>query len=147
MVYLTKTVSFSAAHRLYNPAWSLETNLEVFGKCANPGGHGHNYRLEVTLRGRPDPETGMVINLREVKRVVMEHFWEKCDHRDFNHDVEFMRGRIPTSENVVMAAWEVLEPEFPPGSLYRLRLFETEDNAVEYFGPERTGDGSPSTGA
>ena len=137
VLYLTKKVSFSAAHRLYREDWSEEKNRRVFGKCARPGGHGHNYVLEVTVRGTADPETGMVLDLKEMKDVIHREFWVKCDHRDLNRDVEFLRGRLPTAENLVQAAWEVLEPAFPPGMLYRLRLHETDRNAVEYFGPER----------
>jgi 6-pyruvoyltetrahydropterin/6-carboxytetrahydropterin synthase len=134
-LYLTKRMPFCAAHRIFNPAWSDEKNLQVFGKCATPGGHGHNYVLEVTVRGVPNPETGMVIDLKELKEVMVREFWSRCDHRDFNHDVDFMRGRIPTAENIAVAAWQVLDPHLPPGVLYRVRLHETERNIVEYFGP------------
>lgn len=145
-LYLTKKVTFSAAHRLYRDDWSDEENRRVFGKCARPGGHGHNYVLEVTLRGRPDPETGMVLDLKEMKEIIHREFWEKCDHHDFNRDVALLKGRIPTAENIVMAAWEVLEPVFPHGMLFRLRLHETDRNAVEYFGPARS-DGMPDDAA
>ncbi len=134
-LYLTKRVAFSAAHRLHNPAWSEEQNLQVFGKCARPGGHGHDYVLEVTVRGRPDPGTGMVIDLGELKGIIRREVWSRCDHRDMNADVDFMKGRIPTAENIAVAMWEALEPALPPGLLYRLRLYETERNVVEYFGP------------
>lgn len=136
LIHLTKRMAFCAAHRLYKPEWSDEKNLAVFGKCATPAGHGHNYLLEVTVRGRPDPETGMVIDLKEMKRIILREFWEKCDHRDFNRDVEFMRGRIPTAENIAIAAWDVLAPAFPPGLLYRVRIQETERNVAEYYGPD-----------
>ncbi len=134
-LYLTKRIGFCAAHRLANPDWTEEKNRTVFGKCATPGGHGHNYVLEVTVRGVPDPGTGMVIDLKEMKEIILREFWRKCDHRDFNRDVPFMQGRIPTAENIAVAAWEVLAPALPPGSLYRLRLLETDRNVVEYFGP------------
>jgi 6-pyruvoyltetrahydropterin/6-carboxytetrahydropterin synthase len=135
-LYLTKKVGISAAHRLHNAAWSEEKNLAVFGKCARPGGHGHNYVLEVTVCGRADPDTGMVIDLKTMKEIIRREVWARCDHRDFNRDVPFMKGRIPTAENIVIAMWEVLEPAFGKGILYRLRLHETDRNVVEYYGPE-----------
>ena len=140
VIYLSKRVSFCAAHRLFNPGWSDEKNESIYGACARPGGHGHNYVLEVTVRGVPDPATGMVIDLKQVKSVVMREFWEKCDHRDMNRDVEFMIGRIPTAENIVMAAWDVLAPHLEGGELHRLRLHETDRNYVDYYGPDTEGD-------
>jgi len=146
-LYLTKKVAICAAHRLHNPAWSDERNLAVFGKCARPGGHGHNYVLEVTVCGRADPETGMVIDLKEMKETIRREVWSKCDHRDFNRDVPFMKGRIPTAENIAIAIWEVLEPAFGRGTLFRIRLHETERNVVEYFGPgERAAAGGAGAG-
>ena len=136
-LYLTKRIAFSAAHRLYNPAWDDARNAAVFGKCATEGGHGHNYVLEVTVRGKPDPQTGMVVDLKHLKAVMVREFWERCDHRDFNKDVDFMRGRIPTAENIAVAAWEVLEPALPWGILYRVRILETDRNVVDFYGPER----------
>lgn len=136
-LYLTKRIAFCAAHRLHNEAWDQARNAAVFGKCATEGGHGHNYVLEVTVRGKPDPQTGMVIDLKHLKAVIVREFWERCDHRDFNHDVDFMQGRIPTAENIAVAAWEVLEPALPPGLLYRIRLHETDRNVVDFYGPER----------
>ena len=135
-LYLSKKMGFCAAHRLAKPEWSDEKNLAVFGKCATPAGHGHNYVIEVTVRGRPDPETGMVIDLKEMKQIILREFWERCDHRDFNQDVDFMRGILPTAENIAIAAWKVLAPAFPPGMLYRVRLQETDRNLAEYFGPD-----------
>jgi len=142
VVFLTKEVEFSAAHRLANPAWSEERNREVFGPCSNPQGHGHNYRLQVTVRGRIDPETGMVLDLKRLKEIVNGEFREKCDHRDFNRDVEFMRGILPTAENIVIKAWELIEPHLEPGSLHHVRLYETDRNFVDYYGPT----GAPSLG-
>jgi 6-pyruvoyltetrahydropterin/6-carboxytetrahydropterin synthase len=129
VVFLTKEVEFSAAHRLANPSWSEERNREVFGPCANPEGHGHNYRLQVTVKGRIDPETGMVLDLKRLKRVVHEQFRDRCDHRDF------MRGVLPTAENIVLKAWELIEPHLEAGSLHHLRLYETDRNFVDYYGP------------
>jgi 6-pyruvoyltetrahydropterin/6-carboxytetrahydropterin synthase len=145
IVHLTKEVAFSAAHRLVNPAWSEEKNREVFGPCANPGGHGHNYRLLVTVKGTVDPDTGMVIDLKHVKETVHKEFISKCDHRDFNRDVEFMRGVIPTAENIVMRAWALIEPHLEPGSLYRLRLYETDRNYVDCHG-QGPPEGVPGSG-
>lgn len=138
-VYLNKQVAFCAAHRLHNPKWSDAENLAVYGACARPGGHGHNYVLEVTVKGKPDPATGMVVDLKRVKEVVMREFWEKVDHRDFNRDVDFMRGRIPTTENIAIAAWEVLAPHIEGGELHRIRLYETDRNWADYYGPESPG--------
>jgi 6-pyruvoyltetrahydropterin/6-carboxytetrahydropterin synthase len=135
VVFLTREVEFSAAHRLAHPAWSEARNREVFGPCSHPPGHGHNYRLQVTVKGGVDPETGMVLDLKQLKRIVHEEFRDKCDHRDFNRDVEFMHGILPTAENIVMRAWELIEPHLAPGSLYHLRLYETDRNFVDYYGP------------
>ena len=134
-LFITRKISFSAAHRLYNPAWSDERNEAVFGACARPGGHGHDYVLEVTLRGVPDPETGMVVDLKRVKEIVRERFWAAVDHRDLNADVPFLAGKVPTAEHLAVAAWELLAPAFA-GALFRIRLHETEKNIVDYYGPE-----------
>lgn len=133
---LTRRVAFCASHRLFRPDWTDEENLRVFGKCAHPGGHGHNYELELTLRGQVNPETGMVMDLKDVKEILRREFFEQVDHRDLNTDVDFMRGRIPTAENIVIAAWERLSPHFPEGMMMRLRLHETANNYVEYHGPQ-----------
>jgi 6-pyruvoyltetrahydropterin/6-carboxytetrahydropterin synthase len=135
VVFLTREIAFSAAHRLANPAWSDQRNREVFGDCAHPAGHGHNYRLQVTVRGGVDPDTGMVLDLKRLKEIVHREFRDRCDHRDFNRDVDFMQGIIPTAENIVMRAWELIEPHVGKGNLHRLRLYETERNFVDFFGP------------
>lgn len=133
-VYVTRTVHFNAAHRLHNPAKSDEWNRAAFGKCNSPNWHGHNYVLEVTVAGEPDPETGYVIDLSELKRIVEEKIVSKCDHANLNLDVDFMQGIMPSTENFVVAIWRELEPELPSGSLNVVRLYETERNMAEYRG-------------
>lgn len=133
-VYVTRRVHFNAAHRLHNPEKTADWNAATYGKCNSPNWHGHNYLLEVTLRGEPDPETGYVLDLSELKRIVEERVVAKCDHANLNLDVDFMRGILPSSENFAVAIWRELEPVLPPGSLYSVRLFETERNYVEYRG-------------
>jgi 6-pyruvoyltetrahydropterin/6-carboxytetrahydropterin synthase len=137
MVYVTRRATFSASHRLYNPNLSEEKNFEVFGKCANPNGHGHNYVLEVTVGGEPNSETGYVIDLSKLKLIIKQEILDKVDHKHLNHDVEFLRGVIPTAENIVKAFWAILAPRIPEGKLVSLRLRETENNIVEYRGEER----------
>lgn|SRR5690606_10195885 len=134
LVYVTRRVHFNAAHRLHNPNRSDEWNRRVFGKCNSPNWHGHNYVLEVTVAGEPDPETGYVIDLSELKRIVEEKIVSKCDHANLNLDVDFMQGIMPSTENFVVAIWRELEPELPSGSLNVVRLYETERNMAEYRG-------------
>jgi 6-pyruvoyltetrahydropterin/6-carboxytetrahydropterin synthase len=133
-VTVTRLVRFNAAHRVHNPALSDEENTRLFGRCNNPNWHGHNYTLEVSLTGEPDPVTGFVIDLGLVKRIVEREYVDLVDHRNFNLDVPFMAGVIPSTENVVVACWRVLEPALKPARLTRLRLWETENNYVEYEG-------------
>lgn len=134
LVYVTRRVHFNAAHRLHNPNRSDEWNRRVFGKCNSPNWHGHNYVLEVTVAGEPDPETGYVIDLSELKRIVEEKIVSKCDHANLNLDVDFMQGIMPSTENFVVAIWRELEPALPSGSLNVVRLYETERNMAEYRG-------------
>lgn len=134
MVYVTRKAHFAAAHRLYNPAWSEEENYRVFGKCNNPNGHGHNYDLEVTVAGYPPNETGMVIDLKELAEIVDREVIERVDHKHLNLDVDFMKGVIPTAENIAMAFWKILESRIPHGKLYSIKLYESENNMVEYRG-------------
>jgi 6-pyruvoyltetrahydropterin/6-carboxytetrahydropterin synthase len=138
-VVVTRRVHFNAAHRLHNPARSAAWNKRVFGPCNNPRWHGHNYVLEVSVRGRPDPETGFVIDLAELKRLLMERIADVCDHRNLNEEVPFLRGIIPSTENLVIAFWREIEPHLPSGKLHRVRLYETERNFADYHGP-MTGD-------
>jgi len=134
MVYLTRRVSFSASHRLWSKDLSEEENLALYEKCANPNGHGHNYVLEVTVRGMPHPQTGMVLNLTGLKDIINTHVVDWVDHRHLNHDVPWLEGSIPTTEVLVVKFWERLERAFPKGLLYEVKLFETENNSASYRG-------------
>ena len=131
---LTKTFEFSASHRYYRPEWSEEENLRVFGKCAYPNGHGHNYLLEVTVQGPVDPVTGMVMNLVEVKRVV-EDVLSEFDHKHLNEDMEYFKDRIPTTENLAVTLWNLIGNRPLGGArLAGVRLHEDEDLYVEHSG-------------
>ncbi len=134
MVYVTRKAHFSAAHRLFNPAWSDERNAAVFGKCNNPKGHGHNYEIEVTVAGDPPRETGMVIDLKKLGDIIESELIEEVDHKHLNEDVEFLRGVIPTAENMAIAFWKLLSPKIPEGRLVSIKLYESENNFVEYRG-------------
>lgn len=134
MVYLTRRVTFSAAHRLWSEELTEEKNYAVYDKCANPNGHGHNYVLEVTVRGEPDARTGMVMNLSEMKEIINEQVIGWVDHKHLNYDVPWLEGVIPTAEMLVIKFWERLERAFPAGLLYEVRLQETENNYAAYRG-------------
>lgn len=134
MVYVTRRATFSASHRLYNPNFSNEKNFEIFDKCANPMGHGHNYVLEVTIAGDPKKETGYVIDLSKLKQIIKKEILDKVDHKHLNHDIDFLQGVIPTAENLARAFWDILVPKIPEGTLVSIRLHETENNVVEYRG-------------
>ena len=134
MIHVTRRETFSASHRLFNPAFSDAKNTEVFGKYSNPNGHGHNYELEVTVAGDLDPETGYVIDLKDLKEIIKEAVIAQVDHKHLNHDVPFMHGIIPTAENIAIQIWNVLKPRITRGSLHVIRLRETENNVVEYRG-------------
>ena len=133
-VTVTRLLKFNAAHRVYNPALSDAENDRLFGKCNNPNWHGHNYTLEVSVTGEPDPKTGYVMDLGEVKRIATSVFVDRVDHKNFNLDVPFMKDIIPTTEHVVIACWRLLEPALKPARLTRLKLWETENHYVEYEG-------------
>jgi 6-pyruvoyltetrahydropterin/6-carboxytetrahydropterin synthase len=133
-VTVTRRMHFNAAHRVHNPELSEEENQRLFGKCNNPNWHGHNYMLDVSVTGPIDTRTGYVMDLAELKRVVQEAVVDYVDHRNFNVEVPFMRGVIPTAENIVVAFWRVLEPRVAPARLLRLVLWETPNNYVEYEG-------------
>ena len=135
LVYVTRKVHFNGAHKLYNPKWSEEKNDEVFGKCANKNWHGHNFDLFVTVKGIPNEETGFVMDLKKLKIILQDKVTSKLDHRNFNTDVEFLQGVMPSIENIVVKIWEQIEPEIPEGaSLHSIKLYETENQYVEYFG-------------
>lgn len=134
LVYVTRRAHFNAAHRMHNPNWDDAKNAEVFGPCNNANWHGHNYELEVTAVGEPDPETGYVIDLSRLRDIIEERVVSKVDHKNLNLDVDFMRGVMPSSENFVAAIWRELEPHVAPARLHAIRLYETPRNFVEYRG-------------
>jgi 6-pyruvoyltetrahydropterin/6-carboxytetrahydropterin synthase len=133
-VTVTRRLRFNAAHRVHNPALSDEENLALFGKCNNPNWHGHNYVLEVSVTGLIDERTGYVIDLALLRDIVSREVIEKLDHHNLNLDVDFMRGINPTSENIVVACWHAIEPVIAPNRLTKLRLWETENNYVDFEG-------------
>jgi 6-pyruvoyltetrahydropterin/6-carboxytetrahydropterin synthase len=134
-VEITKRVEFSASHRLYNPTFSEERNRQVFGICNNPNGHGHNYVLDVTLRGEPDPETGMIIDLKRLKEILEEVLLDRVDHKNLNLDVPFLRGCVPTVEMLVIRFWEELDGRIPGCTLAELVLYESRTSFARYGGP------------
>ena len=134
VVTVVGRLRFNAAHRVHNPALSDEENRVLFGKCNNPNWHGHNYTLELFVRGPVDPRTGYVMDLSRVKEIAHREVIDKVDHRNLNLDVEFLRDINPTAENIAIAIWRVLEPHLAPARLVRVRLSETENNYVEYDG-------------
>ena len=134
MVYVTRVLKFNAAHRLHNPAMSDDWNIATFGKCNSPNWHGHNYTLEVTVAGSPEKDTGYVIDLGALDRIVKERVIDRVDHSNLNLDVDFMEGILPSTENFAMAIWAELEPHVSPGRLHSIILRETDKNFVEYRG-------------
>ena len=133
-VYITRKAHFNAAHRLHNPEQSDEWNRNTFGKCNSPNWHGHNYQLEVTISGEPNPNTGYVMDLSDLRRVMNSYVIDKCDHSNLNLDVDFLQGIIPSSENLVVAFCQQIEPHIKGAQLESIRLFETARNVVEYRG-------------
>lgn len=135
MVYLTRVEHFNAAHRLYNPDWTVEKNEEVFGKCANKNWHGHNYELYVTVKGQPDPETGFLIDAKKLSVLINTYILEKLDHLNLNEDVDFMKGQLCSTENLAIAIWDQLKDKLPPAAqLHCIKLYETPQIFVEYMG-------------
>lgn len=132
MLLVTKRLSFSSAHRLFNPELNDDENLEIFGKCSYKGGHGHNYYLEVTVSGEIDSETGMIIDIKKLKGIIEKEIIDKLDHRNLNTDVDFLKNTIPTVENIAMNIWEILKNKIDRGKLYEIKLYETEDNVAVY---------------
>ena len=139
MVYVTRRAHFSAAHRLFNPTFSDEQNESVFDKCNNIRGHGHNYTIDVTVAGIPDPATGYVIDLKKLARLMDELIIDKVDHKHLNHDVAELRGIIPTAENIALVFWSLLQPRIQEGRLHSIKVYESDNNFVEYLG-EPVGD-------
>ncbi len=135
MVYLTRQEHFNAAHKLYNPNWSNEQNNAVFGVCANENWHGHNYDLYVTVKGNPDPETGFVYDVKKLSQLIKSQAVDKLDHKNLNLDVDFMGGKLCSTENLAIAIWEQLAPHLPSSvELHCIKLYETPRIYVEYFG-------------
>ncbi len=136
MIYITRKERFNAAHKLYREDWTQEKNTETFGKCANPNWHGHNYDLYVTIKGEIDPETGFVIDLKELKKIILEEVVNKLDHKNINMDVDFMKGKLASTEILAIAIWDQLKAPIAKhgAELHSIKLFETENNYVEYFG-------------
>lgn len=133
-VSITRLARFCAAHRLHNPALSTDENARLFGKCNSPNYHGHNYTLEVSIEGTPDPKTGYVLDFGDLDKIVDKACVDLLDHKNLDLDVPFMSGVLSTAENIVVACWAQLEPALRPARLSRLRLWETENNYVEYDG-------------
>jgi|SRR6185312_2868842 len=136
MMYVTRREYFNAAHKVYNPAWDDAKNQEVFGGCANPNWHGHNYVLYVTVKGSISNETGFVVDLKKLSQLIRTHIIDKVDHKNFNLDVPFLKDVLPSTENVAMAFWRILEKQVADigCKLHCIKLQETENNYVEYFG-------------
>ncbi|MEK7668681.1 MAG: 6-carboxytetrahydropterin synthase [Gemmatimonadota bacterium] len=133
-VVVTRRAHFNAAHRLFNPTWSDAENARVFGPCANPNYHGHNYDLDVSVVGEVDPDTGYVLDIKTLKDLIAAHVLDRLDHKNLNLDVPEFARTIPTAENIVVQCWRWLEPVIPAGRLTRIVLWETGRNLVEYTG-------------
>jgi 6-pyruvoyltetrahydropterin/6-carboxytetrahydropterin synthase len=135
-VYITRKEHFNAAHKLWVESWTDEQNIERFGKCANPNWHGHNFNLFVTVKGTPDPVTGLIVDLKELSLMIRELVTKKIDHQNINLDVTFMKGIMPSTENLAIAIWQQLEAPIAAkgGTLHRIKLYETENNYAEYYG-------------
>jgi len=138
MIYISRKEHFNAAHKLYNPAWTEEKNVEVFGPCANANWHGHNFELIVTVKGLPDPDTGFVIDLKKLSKLIRAEVIEKLDHKNLNLDVDFMQGKMASTETLAMEIWKILDPQIKAiaqnAKLHCIKLYETPRNYVEYFG-------------
>ena len=136
MVYLTRRERFSAAHRMFRHDWTDDKNLEVFGKCSNPSWHGHNYILWVTVKGELNQANGFVININTLKKIIQDKIIEKIDHKNINTDVDFMKGKIATTENLAISIWDELKPSIEEAgiSLHCVKIEETENNSIEYYG-------------
>ena len=134
MVYLTRKAEFSASHYYHNPEFTPEENRQIFGKCNNPHGHGHNYTLEVTVKGQVDQRSGFVVDLKELKDIMNREVIEAVDHRFLNEEVREFRDHIPTTENLAVTIWNWLQPKLRVATLHRIRLYETPDLFVDYYG-------------
>jgi 6-pyruvoyltetrahydropterin/6-carboxytetrahydropterin synthase len=136
MVYLTRKAEFSASHHYHNPEFSAEENQRIFGKCNNPNGHGHNYTLEVTVKGAVDHKTGFVVDLKQLKDVMNREVIEALDHRYLNKEVPEFKDQIPTTENIAIAAWKRLEKKLTVAKLHRIRVYETPELWADFYGEE-----------
>ncbi len=135
MVYLTRVEHFNAAHKLYNPKWTREKNEDVFGKCANENWHGHNYELYVTVKGKVDPDTGFLMDVKKLSEIINNHVLELVDHKNLNMDVPFLEGQLCSTENLAKGIWDQIQPHIPTGvRLHCIKLYETPRIFVEYFG-------------
>ena len=136
MIYITPRERFCAAHRMFREEWSDEENMKVFGKCSNSNWHGHNYVLYVTVKGEPSEKLGFFINLNTLNRIIREKIVEKVDHKNLNIEVGFMKGKIATTENLAIAIWNELKPEIEKEGaiLHCIKICETENNSIEYYG-------------
>lgn len=136
MIYLTRRERFCAAHRMYRKEWSDEDNAKTFGKCSNPNWHGHNYILWVTIMGEQSEELGFIMNINILKQIILEKIINKLDHKNINLEVEFMKGKIATTENLAISIWNELEPVIKKtgANLYCVKIEETENNSIEYYG-------------
>jgi 6-pyruvoyltetrahydropterin/6-carboxytetrahydropterin synthase len=134
MVYLTRRAEFSASHYYHNPEFTPEENQRIFGKCNNPHGHGHNYTLEVTVKGEVDRRSGFVVDLKQLKEVMNREVLDAFDHRHLNEEVAEFKKQIPTSENLAISIWKRLEPKLKVAKLHRVRLYETPDLFVDFYG-------------
>lgn len=138
MIYISRQEHFNAAHKLYNPNWSEEKNIEIFGPCANANWHGHNFEIIVTVKGQPDPETGFVVDLKRLSSLIQKEITDKVDHKNLNLDVDFMQGKMASTEILTMEFWKILEPKVreitTTGVLHSIKVYETPRNFVEYFG-------------
>lgn len=141
MIYLTRVEHFNAAHKLSNPEWSEEQNFEVFGKCANPNWHGHNYELHVTVKGHPDPATGFVFNAKTLSDLIEEHVLQYVDHKNLNLDVPFMAGKHTSAENLCVAIFDILAPLVAARGtqMHCVKLYETPRIYVSYYGADSDG--------
>jgi 6-pyruvoyltetrahydropterin/6-carboxytetrahydropterin synthase len=137
LLYITRKEHFNAAHQLWNPKISDEENFTLFGKCANPNFHGHNFDLYVCVKGQPDPDTGLVMDLKKLKIIIRDQVINDLDHQNMNIDVPWLQGKMPSIENIAVAIWNRIEPHLPEGVLlHKITLWETQNNFVEYFGDQ-----------
>ena len=134
MIYISREEHFNAAHKLYNPNWTEEKNIEVFGPCANANWHGHNFNLIVTVKGTPDPETGFVVDLKKLSRLIRSEVIDQLDHKNLNLDTEEFKSLNPTAENIAVVCWNLLRPKIDENKNLSVVLYETPRNFVEYSG-------------